>query len=300
MSVEQQERLHPVHTRLIRLQPHGWRSTFVKDETQQISGAFKYRGNAHKVAGLPAGSSLVTASTGNHASGLTLAASARGISLRVFVPRTTPSAKRRRVTGAGAEVILVDGGYDDCEALARVYADENAAVFVHSFDDPDIIEGHRSLYREVQEDAGLPDVAFVPVGGGGLVAAGIAEWGREKSTIVGVEYRHAPAMQSSLRAGHRVTLDSAGGLPEGLLVRRIGARSFDACHDYGLEVRTVDDDELHRSMRILWAEAGIRSEGAGAASFAAALQNPDPHKVALCVVSGSNIDDRTWSDCILG
>ncbi|KMS76543.1 hypothetical protein ACM01_05015 [Streptomyces viridochromogenes] len=300
MSVQQKERLGPIRTRVVRLQPHGWRGILVKDETRQISGAFKYRGNAHKVAGLPDGSTLVTASTGNHASGLAEAASARGLPLRVFVPRTTPLAKQRRITGAGAEVILVDGGYDDCEALARRHADDNAAVFVHSFDDPDIIEGHRSLYREVYEDADLPDAAFVPVGGGGLVAAGIAEWGAAATRIIGVEYQGAPAMQQSLRAGRRITLDSARGLPEGLLVRRIGARSFQACQEYGLEIRTVNDEELHRAMRILWAEAGIRAEGAGAAAFAAALQDPDPRKVALCVVSGGNIDDQIWSDCILG
>ncbi|MGW8350857.1 threonine ammonia-lyase [Streptomyces wedmorensis] len=300
MSVQLKERLQPIRTRVVRLQPHGWRDILVKDETRQISGAFKYRGNAHKVAGLPAGSTLVTASTGNHASGLAEAASARGLPLRVFVPRTTPLAKRQRITGAGGDVVLVDGGYDDCEVLARRYADENTAVFVHSFDDPDIIEGHRSLYREVREEAGLPDAAFVPVGGGGLVAAGIAEWGGAATRITGVEYQGAPAMQMSLRAGRRITLETAKGLPEGLLVRRIGARSFQACKDYGLEVRTVDDMELHRAMRILWAEAGIRAEGAGAAAFAAALRNPDPRKVALCVVSGGNIDDQTWSDCILG
>ncbi|MFJ9466665.1 threonine ammonia-lyase [Streptomyces caniferus] len=300
MSVQQHERLQPIRTRVVRLQSYGWQGILVKDETRQISGAFKYRGNAHKADGLPAGSALVTASTGNHASGLAQAALARGLALRVFVPRTTPLAKQRRITGAGAEVVLVGGGYDDCEVLARRHADENHAVFVHSFDDPDIIEGHRSLYREVREDVGLPDTAFVPVGGGGLVAAGIAEWGNEATRIIGVEYQGAPAMQLSLRAGRRITLDTASGLPEGLMVRRIGSRSFQACQDYGLKVSTVDDGELRRAMRILWAEAGIRAEGAGAAAFAAALQEPDPRKVALCVVSGGNIDDQIWSDCILG
>lgn len=300
MQVQQKERIQPVRTRVVKLQSHGWRSLIVKDETQQISGAFKYRGNFHKVAELPPGTELVTASTGNHASGLAHAASACEMSLLVFVPRTTPLAKRRRIAGAGAEIILVEGGYDDCEALACGHAARTSAVFVHSFDDPDIIEGHRSLYREIQEEVGLPDSVFVPVGGGGLVAAGIAEWGGAATRILGVEYEAAPAMKLSLAAGRRVTLDTATGLPEGLLVRRIGARSFQTCRDYGLAVRTVDDEALHRSMRILWAEAGIRAEGAGAAAFAAALREPDPDKVALCVVSGGNIDDRTWNACILG
>ncbi|MFF4567919.1 threonine/serine dehydratase [Streptomyces sp. NPDC001435] len=300
MDTQQKERIEPIRTRIVRMQPHGWHSILIKDETQQISGAFKYRGNAHKVGQLAAGSALVTASTGNHASGLAQAASARGLPLHVFVPRTTPLAKQYKITDAGAEVELVDGGYDDCEVLARRYAAARSAVFVHSFDDPDIIQGHRSLYREVREEAGLPDTAFIPVGGGGLVAAGIAEWRNEATEILGVEYRAAPAMRMSLQAGRRVQLDSAHGLPEGLLVRRIGARSFEACQDYGLEVRTVGDEELHRAMRILWAEAGIRAEGAGAAAFAAALQAPNPHKVALCVVSGGNIDDQVWKNCILG
>ncbi|MCY0939508.1 pyridoxal-phosphate dependent enzyme [Streptomyces sp. H34-S4] len=300
MSVQHEERLQPARTRLLRLQPYGWRGILVKDETQQISGAFKYRGNAHKVAGLPEGSSLVTASTGNHASGLALAASSREMPLLVFVPRTTPLAKRQRITEAGAEIVLVTGGYDDCEELARGHAAKTSAVFVHSFDDPDIIEGHRSLYREVREEAGLPDTVFVPVGGGGLVTAGIAEWGGTTTRIVGVEYDEAPAMQRSLEAGGRVLLDSARGLPEGLLVRRIGARSFLSCQEYGLEIRTVGDADLHRAMRTLWAEAGIRAEGAGAAAFAAALKDPDPDRVALCVVSGGNIDDQVWSNCLLG
>ncbi|WP_158674715.1 threonine ammonia-lyase [Streptomyces hoynatensis] len=300
MSVAERGRLQPVHTRVVEVGPHGWRAVWVKDETRQISGAFKYRGNAHRVAGLPAGAEVVTASTGNHAAGLACAAAERGLPVRVFVPRTAPLAKRRRIAGAGAEVSLVQGSYDDCEAVARAYAAERAAVFVHSFDDPGIIEGHRSLYREVGEETGPPDVAFVPVGGGGLVTAGIAEWGEGPTRLVGVEYRAAPAMKLSLEAGRRVRLDEARGMPEGLLVRRIGARPFEACLAYGLEVRTVDDRALHRAMRTLWSEAGIRAEGAGAAAFAAALQAPDPRRVALCVVSGGNVDDRVWNDCLLG
>ncbi len=286
--------LAPIRTRTVEVDPHGWGRIVVKDETEQISGAFKYRGNSHKVAKLPRGSSLVTASTGNHASGLSQAAAWRGAQLLVFVPRSTPRVKQRKIAGAGARIMLVDGGYHDCERLARRYTAKSGAVFVHSFDDPDVIEGHRSLYRESCDQMGQPDVAFVPIGGGGLVTAAIAEWGASTTRIVGVEYAGAPAMKRSLESARPVWLESAVGMPEGLLVRRVGTLAFQACHAYGLDVRVVDDAALGRAMRILWAQAGIRAEGAGAAALAAALQSPEAGSTCLCVVSGGNVDDAVW------
>jgi threonine dehydratase len=287
-----------VRTPVTELSPHGWRGLILKDETKQTSGAFKYRGTSHRAAGLAPGTRIVAASTGNHASGLAFA-SADHLKLTVYVPRTTPQVKLDRITGAGAEPVLVDGSYDDCEARARQAAAETGAVFIHSFDDSEVIEGHRSLFREVMEQSGLPDVAFVPVGGGGLVTAALREWG-SRVQIVGVEYEGAPAMQRSLKEGERITLDSAAGMPEGLLVRRIGQIAFEACSEYGLEVVTVSDAQLRDAMQVLWREAGIRAEGAGAAALAAALGRPESDARALCIVSGGNIDPAIWSQWVEG
>jgi threonine dehydratase len=287
-----------VRTPVTELPSHGWRALALKDETKQISGAFKYRGTSYRAAGLAAGTRLVAASTGNHASGLAIA-SAGHLRLTVYVPRSIPHAKLDRIAGAGAQPILVDGSYDDCEAMARRDAAESGAVFIHSFDDTDVIDGHRSLFREVVEQSSWPDVVFVPVGGGGLVTAALREWGG-KVRVIGVEYEGAPAMQRSLAHGRPVTLETAVGMPEGLLVRRIGRIAFETCRAYDLEVITVGDAELQNSMRTLWHEAGIRAEGAGAAALAAALGRPEPHSRALCIVSGGNIDATVWDRWVKG
>ncbi len=282
-----------VLTPVTTLPGHGWGNLILKDETQQPSGSFKYRGTSHRVTGLAAGTRIVAASTGNHASGLAVAAADRGLHLRVYVPQSTPDAKRNRINDAGAQTILVDGGYDDCEDAARHNANATGATFIHSFDDTQVIDGHRSLFRECERQCGIPDIVFVPVGGGGLVTAALREWG-SKLRVIGVEYERAPAMQLSLRRGQRITLDSAQGMPEGLLVRRIGQIAFDACRHHDLEVITVSDIEIQAAMRVLWHQSGIKVEGAGASALAAALGRPDPDRHALCIISGGNIDPATW------
>jgi threonine dehydratase len=292
-SVTGQAARQAVLTPVTTLPGHGWRRLTLKDETQQISGAFKFRGTSHRVAELAPGTRIVAASTGNHGSGLAIAAADRGLQLTVYVPRSTPDTKLNRISGAGAQTILVDGGYDDCEVAARQDAGTTGAVFIHSFDDSDVIDGHRSLFRECEVQSGLPDIVFVPVGGGGLVTAALREWGA-KLRVIGVEYEHAPAMRLSLRQGRRITLDSAHGMPEGLLVRRIGQIAFETCRRHDLEVLTVSDLEIHSAMRTLWHEAGIKVEGAGASALAAALRRPDPDRRALCIASGGNIDPATW------
>jgi threonine dehydratase len=268
----------------------------IKDETKQISGAFKYRGSFHKLGRCAAGRQLVTASTGNHAAGLAHAAAAVRWPLVVFLPDTTPAKKIANARNCGATILLRQGGYDACEVEARAYAAAVGATYVHSFDDEEIIAGHRTLFREIETAWGRPDTAYVPVGGGGLVSAAIMEWGARPVRLVGVEHADAPAMQRSLRAGRRVTLGRASGFAEGLMVRTVGRVTFGVCADYGLPVETVTDGELRRAMRILHDEAGIRVEGAGAAALAAALREPDPKRSALCVASGGNVSQRAWDD----
>lgn len=289
----------PVRTPLVSLgSAHGWRDLLLKDETQQRSGAFKFRGVWQRTGRYPAGTVLVTASTGNHAAALAEAAHARGQHARVYLPAATPAAKVRRVAQWGGETVAVAGGYDDCEAAARADADRGRGVFVHSFDDAGIIAGHRSLFAEAAAQGGLPDVVYLPLGGGGLITAALHEWAAAGVRIVGVEYAGAPAMGASLAAGRRVTLDSAAGLPEGLLVRRIGALAFEACRSGRPDVVSVEDHELHRAMALLWTHAGIRAEAAGAAALAAALRERGPGRRALAVVSGGNIDETLWQHCV--
>jgi threonine dehydratase len=287
-------------TPLVELPVGRWRQLLVKDETKQVSGAFKYRGIRHKIAAIAPGAPLVTASTGNHGAGLAIAARDHGCALHVFVPETTPRVKCLRMSRHGAMLHLVRGGYDDCADLAHRHADRHGMSYIHSFDDPEIVAGHQELFREVERVTEPPDVLFVPVGGGGLVSAAVEVWGRGPVRIIGVEHATAPAMLTSLAAGRRVTVAPGTGPAEGLMVRRVGAYPFEICAAHGLTVETVSDAEIQHALRALYRLAGIRAEYAGAAAVAAALRRGHPGQRALCVVSGGNIDNALWRGCVDG
>ncbi|MFC3456043.1 threonine ammonia-lyase [Amycolatopsis speibonae] len=285
-----------VETPVRELPGHGWRRLAVKDETLQTSGAFKFRGVARKISTLPPGTPLTTASTGNHGAALAIAGHRLGNPVRVFVPASTPRIKLARIVDHGAEVHLEPGQYDDAEAAARTYARRSGAYYVPSFDDPEIIKGHQTMFAEAERQNGRPDVVFVPVGGGGLASAALTAW--PGTEVVGVEHASAPAMRESLRRGSP-WLASPGPSPaEGLLVRRIGALPLRICQAADLRVELVTDDEIADAIRVLHAEAGIRAEFAGAAALAVALRRADPGRKALCVVSGGNIDDDLWRQVV--
>lgn len=297
-SVRTAEMTPCIVTPLLDIPTECWGTLTVKDETKQVSGAFKYRGIRHKLMSIPRGSGLVTASTGNHAAGLAIAAQDKGCNLHVFVPATTPEAKLRRIEERSARLHLIEGSYDDCARLARVYGTRHGLNYIHSFDDPKIIEGHQALFSEITRVAPLPDMVFAPIGGGGLVSAAIKAWGRSGARVIGVEHSCAPAMAESLRAKRPVDLQVPVGPAEGLLVQRVGDHPFAICSDYGLTVETVDDQEIETAIQLLYIEAGIRAEYAGAAAMAAALRYRQPEKRALCIISGGNIDDHRWRKCV--
>lgn len=271
------------------------RSIWLKDETRQETGAFKFRGNIAKLSRSRGHFNVVAASTGNHGLGLSTAARALGLSATVFVPATTPLKKQDGIRRAGAELIRVAGDYDSCEQAARAYSASHSHLYVSSFDDDEIIEGHRSLFREVDEAGIRFDTVFVPTGGGGLLSACIRHWGGRVKRIVGVESASAPAMKMSLDCRQRVYLPRAEGTAEGLLVRRVGEIAFRLCSQFRPQIVTVTDQQMEQAVRLLWQHNGIRAETAAAASLAAALSYPAPLGNCLCVVSGGNIDDEYFS-----
>ncbi|MFE2996892.1 threonine/serine dehydratase [Nocardia sp. NPDC059246] len=286
----------PRVTPVRELPGHGWRRLTIKDETQQISGAFKFRGVARKIAAMPRSATLITASTGNHGAALAIAGRLAGHRVQVFVPESTPAVKLARIIDTGAHVDLIAGSYDDAEAAAREKARSSGAHYVPSFDDPDIIAGHQSLFAEAERQCGRPDFAFVPIGGGGLVSAALTAW--PDTTVIGVEHASAPAMKESLRCGYRWQASPGRSSAEGLLVRYIGALPFSICRAADLRVELVTDSEIAETIRLLHNTFGIRAEFAGAAALTVALRFTQPDLHALCVVSGGNIDNSLWSTLI--
>jgi threonine dehydratase len=275
----------------------GWDEIWLKDETRQITGAFKYRGASAAVAALPRGRTIVSATTGNHGLGLATAGARSGREVLLVIPAHVPQHKLGRLRALGATLEVIDGTYAEAEARARDRALGERATFVPSFDAVAVIEGHRTLFAEVDRGGARPDVAIVPVGGGGLIAAALAHWADGQALVEGVESEASPGMARSLQAGARIDVAGSGTFAEGLLVPRVGKLGFAACRRAGTRIHLVSDSTLRRAMRLLWQHHRIVAEGAGAAALAAALEAGRPGR-CLCVVSGGNISREAHAAAI--
>ncbi|PEQ66866.1 threonine ammonia-lyase [Bacillus cereus] len=276
-----------------------WERVYFKNETQQASGAFKFRGNVKKLSQYIKGTKVVTASTGNHAKGLALATSLLDLKAIIFLPKLTPLKKLEGIQGnLHLEIIFVDGDYTLCEMEAKKYAIKYNMIFIPSFDDKEIIEGHKTLCIEIDRSNIEFDTVYVPIGGGGLISACLEHW-KNKKTIIGVELDTAPAMKLSLDMGARVRINECSGFAEGLLVREVGKIPFEICKKYKPEIMTVNKFAIKRAIKTLWIENRIKSEGAGAASFAAAMEDTAKRgKGCICIISGGNINDDLFSTII--
>ena len=181
----------------------------LKREDLQPVFSFKLRGAYNRIAHLSdatARKGVVCASAGNHAQGVALAARRRGIVAVVVMPQTTPHIKVQAVLDLGAELVLHGDDYDSAFEHALTLARERSLVFVHPFDDPDVIAGQGTIAVEIaRQSGGNLDAIFVPVGGGGLIA-GIAVYMKylyPAVKIIGVEPLDAAGMHDSLKAGNR-------------------------------------------------------------------------------------------------
>jgi len=268
---------------------------YVKNETEQITAAFKYRGVRALLLQDSGRGSVVTASTGNHGAAVAEMARRTGRRAVVFVPSDTPKAKMARIVAGNAELLLIDSDYAGCAAAAQTWAARHDATYVPSFDHPLIIGGHTSLFAEAIEQLGtMPSSVYVPVGGGGLLAAALLSFDRATTKVIGVELAGAAAMCLSLEAGERLTIDVPRGVAEGLCVRQVGALPYRIAQAFQAQIETATADELGDAVADLWHQAGIRAELAGAAAFAAARRASVRFEPTLAVVSGGNIDDALF------
>jgi threonine dehydratase len=237
---------------------------------------------------------VIASSAGNHAQGVALGATLYGISATVVMPAGAPLAKVAATRGYGAEVALYGTAYDDAYAKARQLQAETGAVFLHPFDDPEVIAGQGTIGVEILEDLPALDAVVVPVGGGGLIS-GLAVALKEMKPsvkVIGVEAAGAPCMLASMQAGRITTLNSVATIADGIAVKQPGELTFGLISKYVDEIVTVEDEEIANAILMLLERAKVVAEGAGAAPVAAILQ----HKLSFtgkkvaAVVSGANID----------
>jgi len=275
----------------------------LKREDLQPVFSFKLRGAYNKIANLSqtvAQRGVICASAGNHAQGVALAARRRGIAAVVVMPVTTPQIKVQAVIDLGGEVVLHGDDYDSaCEhAVGLMHARQ--LVFVHPFDDPDVIAGQGTIAVEILRQAsGGVDAIFVPVGGGGL-AAGIAVYTKHlhpQVRVIGVEPVDSAAMYESLRQGRRVTLDRVGVFADGVAVRRVGEETFGLVREYVDEIVLVDTDETCAAIQDIFEDTRSIAEPAGALAVAGikkcALRAGWRGKRLVAVTSGANMNFDT-------
>jgi threonine dehydratase len=247
----------------------------LKREDLQPVFSFKIRGAYNKIAQLSqtaAQRGVICASAGNHAQGVALGARTRGIRAVIVMPSTTPDIKVQAVADLGAEIVLrgddYDAAYDHAVELAR----ERGLVFVHPFDDPDVIAGQGTVAMEIlrQHHGDDIDAIFVAVGGGGLIG-GIAAYTKAlypRIKIIGVEPEDSAAMYESLRAGQRVTLDRVGLFADGVAVRRVGEENLRLARKYVDEILLVNTDQICAAIQDIFEETRSIAEPAGALAVA--------------------------------
>lgn len=216
------------------------------------------------------------------------------------MPKTTPIIKVEATKNYGSKVVLFGDCYDEAYEEAKRLQEENDYVFVHPFDDLDVIEGQGTISLEILDELRETDYILVPVGGGGLIS-GIALAAKEINPsikVIGVEPEGAMAMKESVRKNELVNLSFVDTIADGVAVKKPGVITFDIIRDYVDEIITVSDREIMEAFLLLMEKHKIVSENAGSLPFAALKKLNVWNKKVVCLLSGGNIDVVTVSTMI--
>ena len=273
---------------------------YLKREDLQPVFSFKLRGAYNKMAGLSAealAAGVITASAGNHAQGVALAAQKLGCHAIIVMPTPTPQIKVNAVKARGAETILFGDTYDDAYAHALELAATSGATYVHPYDDPAVIAGQGTIAMEILRQHSAPiDAIFIPVGGGGLIA-GMAVYIkrlRPDIKVIGVEPEDADAMARSLAAGERIVLSQVGIFADGVAVKQVGKETFRLASLYVDEIIRVDNDAICAAIKDVFEDTRSILEPSGALSVAGAKLWCAREKVGnatvIAVASGANMN----------
>ncbi|TKX79820.1 threonine ammonia-lyase [Halorubrum sp. SD626R] len=270
----------------------------LKLENFQRTGAFKIRGAMNRIATLSEAereAGVVTASAGNHAQGVALAAQRAGVDATVVMPKFAPVSKVKATRGYGASVRLEGVDYDEAQAYAHQLEREEDRTYVHAFDDPVVMAGQGTLGLEIVDDCPELDTVVVPIGGGGLIS-GVAVAVKEQlpdARVVGVQAEGAASAAKSLEAGEVTEIDSVDTIADGIATRAVGGETLEVMAEYVDEVVTVDDREIALALTLLLERAKTLVEGAGAVALAAVLSEAfeyDDGETIVAALCGGNID----------
>lgn len=275
-------------------------TVWLKREDMQPVFSYKLRGAYTMMAGLTSeerARGVVTASAGNHAQGVALAATRLAIRAVIVMPKTTPEIKVNAVRRLNAEIILHGNTYDEASTHAQELVESQGLTYVPPYDDPRVIAGQGTVAMEIlRQHHDAPYAIFVPVGGGGLIA-GVATFVKALEPairIIGVEADEAACMKRALEAGERVILDKIGIFADGAAVRQVGAEPFRIAQRYVDEVLTVTIDEICAAIKDIFEDTRSIAEPAGALALAGLKQYVARERLKdrelVAILSGANVN----------
>lgn len=298
---------------------------FAKREDLQPVFSFKCRGAYNKLIRLSesgaAPNGVIAASAGNHAQGLALSANRLQIPATIVMPNITPEIKIKAVKRFGGEwvtVVIHGDDFDAAAAHAKQLQDARGLVFVHPFDDIDVIAGQGTVGKELIEQLRHIDAIFIPVGGGGLLS-GVGAYIKHvkpEISIIGVEHIESASMTESIAQGSHVVLEHVGVFADGVAVKRVGDETFAIAKEVVDEMITVTTDQLCATINDIFDETRTIVEPSGAVALAGIKQWIHKHQATdknlVSILSGANMNfdrlrhvtERTaigaQTECLLG
>ncbi|EJU21105.1 threonine ammonia-lyase [Peptoanaerobacter stomatis] len=276
---------------------------YLKPECLQKTGSFKIRGAYNKIRKLTDDErkkGVVASSAGNHAQGVAFSAKKIGINATIVMPTTTPLIKVNSTKSYGANVILHGEVYDEAYEESRRLEKEHGYVYIHPFNDFDVIEGQGTIANEILKELPDADYILVPVGGGGLISGIVLSALRinPKIRIIGVEPTGANAMKQSLINGHLTNLETVNTIADGVAVKNPGDITYNIIKNNVSEIIEVSDFDIMESFLLLLQNHKIVSENSGTLTVSALNKLKCKNKKVVSLISGGNIDVLTISSLI--
>jgi threonine dehydratase len=277
---------------------------YMKLENLQKTGSFKLRGAYQKVSTLTEleeKKGVIAASAGNHAQGLALSCSLKGIKSRIFMPENAPTSKIEAVKSYGAEVVLSGGNYQAAYEAAKKEQENGNAVFVHAFDDLNVIAGQSTIALEMLQQNPELKTIIAPVGGGGLLAgiASAVKLIRPDIKVIGVQSENACAAYQQFEGRSKSTSFYRSSIADGIAVVNPGDVTMPIINHFVDDMVTVTEEQIAFAMMFMLEREKMVVEGAGAASLAAALfhNRLTSDKAVGLIISGGNVDPHNWPKC---
>ena len=279
---------------------------YLKREDLQKTRSFKIRGSLNKILKETEKNkikNIVCASAGNHAQGVAYASNLLGLNSNIFVPVITPPQKINRIKNFGnnhMELIKIGNDFDECLLKAQEFAKKNNFLFIHPYNDIDIIEGQSTLGYEIQNEINA-DIVISCIGGGGLIS-GLRNY-KDKYKIIGAEPIGAESMYEAIKNNKPTKIINLDTFVDGASVREVGDLTYNICKEFLTlkDIKLINNGQLCHEMINLYQEEGIILEPAGCLSISA-LNHINPYylkgKNVVCILSGGNNDIMRYPEIL--